>query len=135
MIQGLWMSKEREVLYVTATRIRFMCPMNFNKFPMDTQTCKFQVESKIIIWTNNTNFISRLAHSTMTTPRWCTEPTTCRWCPTPPRASSTTRLRLRVWRLRTLSIYQPRLATTVWRASRWSSTGQQYEYKQLQIIF
>ena len=20
-----------------------MCPMNFNKFPMDTQTCKFQV--------------------------------------------------------------------------------------------
>ena len=37
------MSKEREVLYVTATRIRFMCPMNFNKFPMDTQTCKFQV--------------------------------------------------------------------------------------------
>jgi len=44
-LQGLWMSKEREVLYVTATRIRFMCPMNFNKFPMDTQTCKFQVGS------------------------------------------------------------------------------------------
>jgi len=44
-LQGLWMSKEREVLYVIATRIRFMCPMNFNKFPMDTQTCKFQVGS------------------------------------------------------------------------------------------
>ena len=45
-VQGLWMSKEREVLYVIATRIRFMCPMNFNKFPMDTQTCKFQVNKK-----------------------------------------------------------------------------------------
>ena len=45
-LQGLWMSKEREVLYVIATRIRFMCPMNFNKFPMDTQTCKFQVNKK-----------------------------------------------------------------------------------------
>ena len=31
------------MLYVIATRIRFMCPMHFNKFPMDTQTCKFQV--------------------------------------------------------------------------------------------
>ena len=31
-----------QVLYVIATRIRFMCPMHFNKFPMDTQTCKFQ---------------------------------------------------------------------------------------------
>ena len=46
-VQGLWMSKEREVLYVIATRIRFMCPMNFNKFPMDTQTCKFQVNKKL----------------------------------------------------------------------------------------
>ena len=44
------MSKEREVLYVTATRIRFMCPMNFNKFPMDTQTCKFQVCANTILW-------------------------------------------------------------------------------------
>lgn len=43
------MSKEREVLYVIATRIRFMCPMNFNKFPMDTQTCKFQVNKKTFL--------------------------------------------------------------------------------------
>ena len=42
--QGLWMSIEYEVLYVLATRIRFMCPMNFNRFPMDQQMCKFQVE-------------------------------------------------------------------------------------------
>ena len=41
--QGLWMSIEYEVLYVLATRIRFMCPMNFNRFPMDQQMCKFQV--------------------------------------------------------------------------------------------
>lgn len=42
-LQGLWMSISYEVLYVLATRIRFMCPMNFNRFPMDEQTCKFQV--------------------------------------------------------------------------------------------
>ena len=43
--QGLWMSISYEVLYVLATRIRFMCPMNFNRFPMDEQTCKFQVNN------------------------------------------------------------------------------------------
>lgn len=41
------MSISYEVLYVLATRIRFMCPMNFNRFPMDEQTCKFQVRFKI----------------------------------------------------------------------------------------
>ena len=41
--QGLWMSVRHEVLYVIATRIRFMCPMNYAKFPIDIQTCKFQV--------------------------------------------------------------------------------------------
>ena len=37
------MSGGHEVLFVLATRIRFMCPMNFAKFPMDDQMCKFQV--------------------------------------------------------------------------------------------
>lgn len=41
--QGLWMSISYEMLFVLATRIRFMCPMNFNRFPMDEQMCKFQV--------------------------------------------------------------------------------------------
>jgi len=40
------MSDSYEVLFVLATRIRFMCPMNFAKFPMDDQTCKFQVRRK-----------------------------------------------------------------------------------------
>ena len=81
-LQGLWMSKEREVLYVIATRIRFMCPMNFNKFPMDTQTCKFQVSkknfhAKIVCKIQETikcipNSLLRLGHSIMTTLRWST---------------------------------------------------------------
>lgn len=44
-LQGLWMSVRHEVLYVVATRIRFMCPMNYAKFPIDIQTCKFQIGS------------------------------------------------------------------------------------------
>ena len=44
-LQGLWMNVRSEFLYVIATRIRFMCPMNYHKFPMDVQTCKFQVRS------------------------------------------------------------------------------------------
>ena len=41
--QGLWMNRIHEALFVLATRIKFMCPMNFAKFPMDAHTCKFQV--------------------------------------------------------------------------------------------
>ena len=37
------MSMRHDVLFVVATRIKFMCPMNYAKFPMDKQTCKFQV--------------------------------------------------------------------------------------------
>merc|ERR1711953_665479 len=37
-LQGLWMSISYEMLFVLATRIRFMCPMN-------EQMCKFQVGS------------------------------------------------------------------------------------------
>lgn len=39
------MSISYEMLFVLATRIRFMCPMNFNRFPMDEQMCKFQVNA------------------------------------------------------------------------------------------
>lgn len=42
-LQGLWISVTHEVLYVVATRIKFMCPMAMSKFPMDVQWCKFQV--------------------------------------------------------------------------------------------
>ena len=43
IFQGLWMNRVHEALFVLATRIKFMCPMNFAKFPMDAHTCKFQV--------------------------------------------------------------------------------------------
>ena len=60
------MSAEQEVLYVIATRIRFMCPMHFNKFPMDTQTCKFRVgsysydSSKLLFMTKNAGWLVAL---------------------------------------------------------------------------
>ena len=37
------MNRKHDALFVLATRIKFMCPMNFAKFPMDAHTCKFQV--------------------------------------------------------------------------------------------
>ena len=43
------MSVRHEVLFVVATRIKFMCPMNYAKFPMDRQTCKFQVRKREIL--------------------------------------------------------------------------------------
>lgn len=33
------------VLFFQATHITFICPMRFDKFPLDTQQCKFQVGS------------------------------------------------------------------------------------------
>ena len=125
-----------------ATRIRFMCPMNFNKFPMDTQTCKFQVSKKTFmrklyakfrkIWYTDIqqitikfipNSLLRLGHSIMTTLRWSTGHTIFPWCPTLPRVSWITRWRLPVSRWRTPSTFQQRPATTVWQVLRWFSTG------------
>ena len=45
------MSVRHEVLFVVATRIKFMCPMNYATFPFDRQTCKFQVRKRgILVW-------------------------------------------------------------------------------------
>ena len=33
------------VMCLQATHINFICPMRFDNFPLDTQTCKFQVGS------------------------------------------------------------------------------------------
>ena len=53
--QGLWVSQNSEVLYVLAARITFICAMTFEAFPLDVQTCLFQVSpiQKIIL-----NFLS-----------------------------------------------------------------------------
>ena len=42
-LAGLWISATHVVFYSQATHITFICPMRFDKFPLDTQRCKFQV--------------------------------------------------------------------------------------------
>lgn len=42
---GLWITRNKEIMYSQATHINFICPMRFDNFPLDTQTCKFQVGS------------------------------------------------------------------------------------------
>ena len=44
-LAGLWITAEYVVSYSEATHITFICPMHFDKFPLDTQTCKFLVGS------------------------------------------------------------------------------------------
>ena len=44
-LAGLWIGADKTVLYSQATHITFICPMRFDKFPLDTQMCKFQVGS------------------------------------------------------------------------------------------
>ena len=44
-LQGLWVSQNSEVLYVLAARITFICAMTFEAFPLDVQTCLFQVST------------------------------------------------------------------------------------------
>ena len=47
--------------------------MRFDNFPLDTQTCKFQVRIKSILpeFVIDTQFVSRSAPTPMTWPRWC----------------------------------------------------------------
>ena len=44
-LAGLWIGADKTVLYSQATHITFICPMRFDKFPLDTQRCQFQVGS------------------------------------------------------------------------------------------
>jgi hypothetical protein len=46
-LAGLWIYATHDVLYSQATHITFICPMRFDKFPLDTQRCKFQVKEKV----------------------------------------------------------------------------------------
>ncbi|QQP40150.1 Gammaaminobutyric acid receptor subunit deltalike, partial [Caligus rogercresseyi] len=39
------MDRDKSILYSQATHITFICPMRFDKFPLDRQVCKFQVGS------------------------------------------------------------------------------------------
>ncbi|XP_023319726.1 gamma-aminobutyric acid receptor subunit rho-1 [Eurytemora carolleeae] len=44
-LAGLWIDTSGNVMYSHATHITFICPMRFDKFPLDTQRCKFKVGS------------------------------------------------------------------------------------------
>ena len=44
-LAGLWITADYTVSYSEATHITFICPMHFDKFPLDTQSCKFLVGS------------------------------------------------------------------------------------------
>jgi len=68
-LAGLWITTEKSVLYSQATHITFICPMRFDKFPLDTQTCKFRVgsysydSSKLLFTTNSFGYSSKETNS------------------------------------------------------------------------
>ena len=52
---GLWITRNKEIMYSQATHINFICPMRFDAFPLDTQ-----VE---IILGNLKNFLTKYFRS------------------------------------------------------------------------
>ena len=40
---GLWITRNKEIMYSQATHINFICPMRFDNFPLDTQARKYQI--------------------------------------------------------------------------------------------
>jgi len=68
-LAGLWIDTDKNVLYSQATHITFICPMRFDKFPLDTQTCKFSVgsysydSSKLLFMTNTYGYSSKESNS------------------------------------------------------------------------
>ena len=44
-LAGLWIDTNKQILYSQATHISFICPMSFDKFPLDEQRCMFRVGS------------------------------------------------------------------------------------------
>ena len=44
---GLFVVNGNEILYSQETHITFWCPMRFQNFPLDSQTCKFKVDKSL----------------------------------------------------------------------------------------
>ena len=44
-MSGVWISRDKYVLYSQAAKMTIMCPLEFSRFPFDTQTCKLRVGS------------------------------------------------------------------------------------------
>jgi len=68
-LAGLWITPEKGVFYSQATHITFICPMRFDKFPLDTQNCKFTVGSysydntKMLFVTNTFGYSTKETNS------------------------------------------------------------------------
>ena len=68
-LAGLWIDTDKNVLYSQATHITFICPMRFDKFPLDTQTCRFRVgsysydNSKLLFLTRTYGYSSKDTNS------------------------------------------------------------------------
>ena len=45
LLAGMWVYTDKKVYYSQSTHITFICPMRFDKFPLDTQICFFKLGS------------------------------------------------------------------------------------------
>merc|ERR550517_2025853 len=68
-LSGLWVTTDKDLMCSQSTLITFICPMRFDKFPVDTQICQFRVgsynldSSKLLFITNNFGFSSKKRNS------------------------------------------------------------------------
>ena len=44
-LEGLWIDSDGYFILAKTAKITFHCNMNFNSFPLDVQTCRFQIGS------------------------------------------------------------------------------------------
>ena len=40
-LEGLWLNRDLELIYAVACRIIWICPMNFDNFPLDVQASQY----------------------------------------------------------------------------------------------
>jgi len=68
-LAGLWINTNKLILYSQATHISFICPMSFDKFPLDEQRCMFRVgsysydSSKMIFIAKSTGYSTKQSNS------------------------------------------------------------------------
>ena len=48
-LSGVWIIGGTDVFYNQFTTVTFMCPMRYEKFPLDSHICKFRVGSTNIV--------------------------------------------------------------------------------------
>ena len=66
---GLWITRDKEIMYSQATHINFICPMRFDNFPLDTQVKSSHIR-KINEKQNSRSASSKLDHIRMKCQRW-----------------------------------------------------------------